>query len=153
MPNLDELQTQITTLTEEAARAQRYKLLLEHPGLLNLQVEQEVKVEGQEEPQKISVNPAIQLVETSTLPTDQLKQTIAQMEAAIGKPTAPQAPVTDGALPPSPPPEENNLDQAWAKVQAAQDRLNGGDLSPDAWNEQRAAWAEYRELQARLAGA
>ena len=153
--NLEELQTQMTTLTEEAARAQRYKLLLQHPGLLALQVEQEVTVEGQETPQKIMVNPAIQLIETSTLPLDQLQQTIALMDAAIGKPAAlvPVAPVTDGAIPPAPAPASSNLDTAWKSVQEAQDRLNSGDLTVEAWDAQRKAWAEYRSLQAQLAGA
>lgn len=152
IPNLEELQTQITTLTEEAAKAQRYKLLLQHPGMLNLQVEQEVIVEGQETPQKVMVNPAVQLVENTTMPLDQLQQTIAQMEAAIGKPGA-ALPVTDGALPPAPAPATDNLDGSWKKVQAAQDRLNSGDLSPDAWDEQRKAWSDYKALQAQLAGA
>jgi len=153
--NLDELQTQITNLTAEAAKAQRYKLLVQHPGLLGLQVEQEVVVEGQEQPQKVVVNPAIQLIESSSMPLDQLQQTIAQMEAAIGKPAtaAPPVPVTGGAIPPAPARTEGNLDEAWAKVMAAQERLNTGDLSPDAWEAQRKAWAEYRELQAQLAGA
>jgi hypothetical protein len=152
---LDDLQGQITTLTEEAAKAQRYKLLVAHPELLNLRVEQQVQVEGQDEPQTVTVNPAIDLIETSSLPLDKLESTIAQMAAAVGSAVpiaAPaQTPIT-GPTPPTPPaPNVNDLDAAWEKVKEAQERINSLDASPEAWNNHREAWAEYHRLQTELA--
>jgi hypothetical protein len=149
---IPQLQGQIEQLTQQAARADLYQVLMGYPQLLEMTAQQTVPADKDgEEPTTITVNPVLQLIETSNMSVDQLKVTLDQFLQALPQQTEGgqvRSPVTSAATPAPPAPGGPATDDAlWTRVQAAQGRMNSGDNSPEALEEHRAAWAAYREAQ------
>lgn len=149
---IPELQGQIEQLTQQAARADLYQVLMGYPQLLSMTAQQTVPAETEGgEPTTITVNPVLQLVETSNMSVDQLKVTLDQFLQALPQQTGnnqARSPVTSPATPSPPAPGGPATDDVLlARAKAAQERLNSGDVSPEAMEEHRAAWAALREAQ------
>lgn len=147
---IPDLRGQVGTLTQQAARADRYQLLMEFPHLLGLRVEQMIAGEEGEEPETTTVNPVLQLVEASTLSLEQLRVTLQQFSATLPTATPDATPVSRvlaPAMPPSPAPAGAGGDALWARVQGAQMKLNSGDYSQEAQREHQEAWAAYNKAQ------
>ncbi|MHC4542925.1 MAG: hypothetical protein ACYSYL_00160 [Planctomycetota bacterium] len=145
------LQEQIQQLSVQAMRADKYQMLMNHPELLALQVEQ--PGEG-EDAEPVMVNPLLQLIETSNLPLDTLEQTIQQFKSALPLPATEVPPRPAAANPAVPPPapqegsgEPSGEDATWQAVQDAQEALNENPGNMQLQEAQRKAWQRYYEAQ------
>lgn len=154
---LPALQVEIDKLTKAAALAEKYRMLAEHPDLLQIQVEEEVPGGEGEEPTTVTYNPLLRLVETSTLEGDELRTEMqrfskfyaAQSGQTQQKPASPGQPL----LPPSPQPagDVDTVEYWKGKAMEVQERINAGDMSQEARTEFRENWAKVRELEAAAA--
>lgn len=144
------LQEEIGKLKLEAAKASKYQIAMRYPALLSIKVEEEVPVpEGQEgEPTKRTVNPVLDLIESSGLDGPTLEMTLQRMVAAMpevgAKQTLTPSPVTPSSPAPAVPAGDDK--QAWiAKAKEAQQRLNSGDTT--GWADFEEATSKIRELE------
>jgi hypothetical protein len=148
-----QLTEQIEELTQKAAKAEKYRMLMQYPKLLQVQVEQQVEPAGEgEEPTVRTVNPLLELVESSDLVGDALQATLNQLIAAlpsVGPPTeGTPPPATPAPMAPTPaaPTGTDDLASWQAKADAAHQQMNTGDMSAQpAFTE---AWENIRRLQA-----
>jgi hypothetical protein len=152
-----QLTEQIQELTKKAAKADKYRMLMAHPQLLQMQVEQPVEPAGEgEEPTTRTVNPLLELVESSDMSGEALQATLSQLVAAMPSVgPLPQA-IQQGSPPPTQPPpmapapgeplNTNDIESWYAKAREAHQLLNTGDMSAQqAFNE---AWDNINRLNA-----
>jgi len=147
---IPDLQKQIETLSSEAARAEKYRLFWEFPSVASMRVERTVEPEDGGEAQTVVTNPVLELIETSTMPLDQLRATLQQFVTALPQKAASTAEQRPSASTPSTPtpamPTSPSVDDAWARVVAAQEKYQS-DPSPEADREHQEAWEAYYASQ------
>ena len=150
----------ITELQGQVGLVDKYRALTEYPDLLNIQVEETVPAtEPGGTPTTRSVNPLLSLVESSSLPPDQLKAQLAQLatfyRTPAPAPTGPAAPAPTTATPPPPgppaipspavPADQNTVEYWRGRALKAHERLISGDVT--ARHDERDAWEKMRELE------
>lgn len=148
---IPQLRGELDAAKSAAAKASRLQVLMRHPGLLSVQVEEEREVEGQT--QTVQVNPFMQFVDSTTLEGDPLDAMLRQMASAMSVPAvipAP-APVVEGAAPqPATPAGESGAD-ALRKEALGWHRLKiNGEVGPngeDPAAEEQKAWSAFYEAQ------
>lgn len=143
------LNAQIEELKTQASLADKLKQVVnEAPGLLALEVEEEVPGEGEDaEPQTVKVNPILRLVENSTLEGDALRAEIRRLGKLYQNvPSSDAEPRPSTPSIPSPAePSEPGAEYWRKKAMEAREKLNQGE---NAWDEHREAWAKYHEALA-----
>jgi chromosome segregation ATPase len=144
------LQGEIEQLKAQAALVDRYRIAMRYPRLLGITVEETVPAEGEGEPTKRTVNPVLDLIESSGLDGPTLEITLQRMQQALPAApveTSPHSPVTATAAPAPAEPAGDDYDAWVAKAREAQGKLNEGDQN--AWTEFNEAAEKIRELQAK----
>lgn len=146
---IPQLQEQLTTVRQQAAEAARLRILMKHPQLLGVQIEEQRAVEGQEEPEVVQVNPYMKFIQTTTMEGDELDQALGQLTAVLAQlpsvgPVTPE-PVVEGAVPqPAQPTGTTDVDSCrqealrWHALRlAGESGPNGEDsaqMEQEAWN-------------------
>jgi len=147
-----ELQTQIETLQADTARANKYKALMGYPGLLSVQVTEDV-TDGDGVTSQVTVNPILRLIESSTLEGATLEaelRRLASVQQSAQIATTPTVPLTSGASPNPSPPETVTIESLQAKADDARARAGAGDR--EARGEMIAAFEEIRKLSQQSQG-
>ena len=149
---IPQLQTDNQNLKQEAAAAERMKVLLDYPGVLGMQVEEVVPAteEGQE-PTTIQVNPILNLVANSNLSVDALRAEIERVAKFQG--AAPQAPPEEPSTgPPVAPapaaPSEETAEYWRQKAIELSLRMNTEGQLPELMEAHTDAWKKHTELLA-----
>lgn len=151
-----ELQERITQLTSKAGQADKYRMLMDYPGLLQLQVEETVPGEEGEDPVKVMVNPVLNLIEHSTLEGDALKAEIARLAQLYKAPAEPKPETTTKRppeVPPAPKPSTDTIDSVFQQMTEVRERVLMNE--PGAKEEYKALVEKHRALvkeQARKGG-
>ena len=147
---IPQLQTDNKNLKQEAAIAERMKVLLDYPGVLGMQVEEVVPAteEGQE-PTTIQVNPILNLVANSNLDPKSLRAEIERVAKFQG--AAPQAPPeepsTGPPVAPAPAAPSEETAEYWRKQGIELSlRMNTEGQLPELMEAHTEAWKKYTEL-------
>ena len=147
---IPQLQTDNQNLKQEAAIAERMKVLLDYPAVLGMQVEEEVPAteEGQEAT-TIKVNPILNLVANSNLDVDALKAEIERIAKFQG--AAPQAPPEEPTagppVAPAPASPSEETPEYWHKRALEIDaQMSSEGMSPQLVEASKEAWRKHAEL-------
>ena len=128
------LREQVEALRQRADLAGKYEALMQFPELLDLQVEETVKRDdGSEE--VVKTNPALRLVETSTLSGDELRAVLEQMVKAMPSAGSSGNNITAGAVPTASPEEtapQQTADAIQKKINELHALANAGVRYTDA---------------------
>jgi len=150
---IPQLQGELDAAKQAAARANRLEVLMRHPDLLTVQVEETREVDGQ--PQTVAVNPFMGFIDSTTLEGDALDTMLTQMATALSVPPAAvvaPTPVTEGAAPqPAQPADTGGLDALRAEAMRwHQMKINAerGPNDEDPAEEERKAWQKFYQAQA-----
>ena len=149
---IPQLQTDNQNLKQEAAAAERMKVLLDYPGVLGIQVEEVVPAtEEGKEPTTIQVNPILNLVANSNLSVDALRAEIERVAKFQG--AAPQAPPEEPSKgPPVAPapsaPSEETAEYWRQKAIELSLRMNTEGQLPELMDAHTEAWKKHTELLA-----
>jgi len=147
---IPQLQTDNQNLKQEAAIAERMKVLLDYPEVLGIQVEEEVPAtkEGQEAT-TIKVNPILNLAANSMLDPDALRAEIERVAKYQGKP--PQAPPEE--TPKGPPvapapsaPSEETAEYWHKRALEIDSQMSSEGISPELMEASKEAWKKHAEL-------
>lgn len=139
--SIPQLQGQLDAATNKAEKAGRLEVLMKHPRLLSVQVEEQV--EGQD---PVKVNPFMKLIESTTLGGEDLDQELRRLAAAFQQP--PENPVVEGATPPSPVPSDTTDVEALTTIaMELHEKAIAGKVG--ARDEERKAWAKVYEAQSK----
>jgi len=144
---IPQLRGELDAAKSAASKASRLQVLMRHPNLLAVQVEEE------QEGQTVQVNPFMQFVDSTTLEGNPLDAMLRQMASAMSVPAATPAPapVVEGAAPqPATPAGESGIDALRAEaLRWHQLKIDGG-VGPngeDPVEEERKAWRQLYEAQ------
>ena len=149
---IPQLQTDNQNLKQEAAVAERVKMLLDYPAVLGIQVEEEVPAtEEGKEPTMVKINPILNLVANSNLEGDALKVEIARLSKIYGSQAQAQAPPEEPPKgPPVAPapgtPSEETAEYWRLKAIEISERMNSEGMTPDLMNAHSEAWKKQTEL-------
>jgi hypothetical protein len=146
---------QLSEKEKEAGLAAKYRLLAEYPRLLEIQVDEEVPVEGQEEPTIVRVNPFLNLVEHTNLDGDALRAEIQRLSKFFDSQMQAAQQVQQGDRPPAPTtpapaaPAEDTRESLYRKAMSLkQQMIEGGTdmLSEADWAEFHNTWDQIRKF-------
>lgn len=152
------LQEQLEQLKPKAVMADRYRMVMRYPGVLNLSVEEEVQVEGEDEPQVVSVNPVLQLIETTTLEGEALEQAVKRLARLHGQSVATQledvepvatpagGPAFNSPAPPSPAGPSEESAQFWYDKAIEYKGIANETGDKEAMEKMREAFQKHEEL-------
>lgn len=152
------LRTELDELKKRATEADRLRTLMRYPNLLAVEIEEQRRVEGQEEPETVKLNPFLALIENTTLSDQALEQEIGRLAtilpqlANVGPVPAQPQPVTEGAVPqPAQPVPTTDVDACRAEAMKwHQVKLSGqsGPNGEDPVQMEQQAWEKYYEAMA-----
>lgn len=145
---IPQLQGELDNVKKKANRADKLDILMRHPCLLSMQVEEQQTIEGQDEPVTVKVNPFVRLIESTTLSGDALEQELVRLSAVLPSAASATAPVVEGAAPaPVTPSDTNDLTALQAKAIEWHEKTIAG--KPGAKEKEREAWGKFYEAQSK----
>lgn len=144
---IPQLQGELDNAKKKANWADKLDVLMGHPRLLSMQVEEQQAVEGQDEPVTVTVNPFMRLIESTTLSGDALERELVRLSAAL--PLAGiTTPVVEGAAPaPVQPAATDDLDILRAQAMEWHEKSIAGE--PNAKDKEREAWGAFYDAQSK----
>jgi len=149
---IPQLRGELDAAKSAASKASRLQVLMKHPGLLSVQVEEE------QEGQTVQVNPFMQFIDSTTLEGDSLDAMLRQMASAMSVPAATPAPapIVEGAAPqPATPAGESGTDALRAEAMRWHQLKIDGGVGPngeDPVEEEQKAWSKFYEAQGAAIG-
>ena len=144
---IPQLRGELDAAKNAASKASRLQVLMKHPNLLAVQVEEE------QEGQAVQVNPFMQFVDSTTLEGDGLDAMLRQMASAMSVPAATPAPapVVEGAAPqPATPAGDGGTDALRVEAMRWHQLKIDGEVGPNGENpaeEEQKAWSKFYEAQ------
>lgn len=142
---IPQLRGELDAAKSAASKASRLQVLMKHPNLLAVQVEEE------QEGQTVQVNPFMQFIDSTTLEGDPLDAMLRQMASAMSVPAVTPAPVVEGAAPqPATPAGESGTDALRAEAMRWHQLKIDGGVGPnkeDPVEEEQKAWSKFYEAQ------
>jgi uncharacterized phage infection (PIP) family protein YhgE len=141
------LQQTVAELQGQANRAERFRILMNQPRLLNVRVEEQVPGENGAEPTTRIVNPFLDLVEKSDLEGEALQTLLNQMASAIPVPQQAPAPLAPPTIPPAPAPSGDDLSSLEKREKELRLQLCGGGATKEVQDEWQETWQKINKLR------